>query len=119
MMIGCDIIEIDRIKNAIEKYGERFINRILTPKELEIFEKRNRSLQFFSGRFAAKESISKSFKTGIGKELSFKDIEILNSEKGDPIVFIKGARRKDIEVSISHGRDYSIAVSIIKDKEEV
>lgn len=46
-MIGCDIIEIDRIKNAIEKYGERFINRILTPKEMEIFEKRNRSLQFF------------------------------------------------------------------------
>jgi len=115
-MLGCDIVEIDRIKNAIDKYGDRFIKRILTEKEREIFFKRNRSLQFFSGRFAAKESISKSFKTGIGGDLSFTDIEILNGEKGEPIVFLKGERRSDIEISISHGRDYSIAVSIIKIK---
>lgn len=114
IMLGCDIIEIDRIKAALEKHGERFIRRILTQREKEIFLKRNRSLQFFSGRFAAKESISKSFKTGIGKELSFTDIEILNGERGEPIVYLKGEKRDDIEVSISHGRDYSIAVSIIK-----
>lgn len=113
-MLGCDIVEINRIKKAIEKHGDRFINRILSEEEKEIFKKRGNSYQFFAGRFAAKESISKSFKTGIVSELTFKDISIINGEKGEPIVYIKNVRRDDVEVSISHGRDYSIAVSIIR-----
>ncbi|MCX8084940.1 MAG: holo-ACP synthase [Calditerrivibrio sp.] len=113
-MLGCDIVEIDRIDSALKRFGDKFLNRILTEREKEIYNKRGGSLQFLSGRFAAKESISKSFKTGIGSQLSFRDIEILNGEKGEPIVFLKGIKREDIEVSISHGRDYSIAVSILK-----
>lgn len=113
-MLGCDIVEIDRIKSAIDRYGERFVDRILTEEERFIYEKRGRSIQFFAGRFAAKESISKSFKTGVSESLKFNDIKILNGEKGDPIVYIKGIKREDIDVSISHGRDYSIAVSMFR-----
>lgn len=113
-MVGCDIVEIDRIKSAIDRYGERFINRILTNEEREIYEKRNRSPEFFAGRFVAKESISKSFKTGVSESLKFIDIKILNGEKGEPVVYIKGIKCEDIDVSISHGRDYSIAVSILR-----
>ncbi len=112
-MLGCDIIETERIKAAYEKMGEKFLKRVLTDREREIFDRRNGSLQFLAGRWAAKESISKSFKTGIGK-LAFKDIEILNDEKGAPEVYIRSERREDIEVSISHDRNYSIAVSLLK-----
>lgn len=112
-MLGCDILEVERIISAVEKHGERFIKRILSNKEIEIYEKRGNSIQFLAGRFAAKESVSKSLKTGIGK-YSFTDIEILNDENGAPEVYIKSERREDIEISISHDRHYAMAVSIIK-----
>ena len=111
-MLGCDIIEIDRIKDSIERFGKKFINRILTEREIEIYERRNYNPSFAAGRFAAKESISKTMKSGIGS-LSFKDIEIVNDDKGAPLVFIKGEKRPDVEVSISHSRDYAVAVSIL------
>jgi holo-[acyl-carrier protein] synthase len=71
-------------------------------------------MQFLAGRFAAKESVSKSFRTGIGGGYSFTDIEILNDEKGAPLVYIKGVLRSDIEISISHDRHYAMAVSLVK-----
>lgn len=113
-MLGCDILEVGRIEETYRKNGERFLKRILTPAEIEIFEKRGRSMTFLAGRFSAKESVSKSLKTGIGGHYAFTDIEILNDESGAPYVNIKGERRDDIEVSISHDRHYSMAVSIIK-----
>lgn len=112
-MLGCDIIEIARIKNSVEKLGDSFINRILSDGEREIYLKRNKSIGFLAGRFAAKESISKSLKTGIGK-FSFKEIEILNDNAGVPVVYLCGELREDIEVSISHSETVAMAVSIIK-----
>lgn len=112
-MLGCDITEVGRIEEACRKNGERFIRRILTEAEAEIFYKRGGSMEFLSGRFAAKESVSKSLKTGIGASVSFTDIEILNEENGAPYVKIKGERRDDIEISISHDRHYAMAVSLI------
>lgn len=112
-MLGCDICEVERIESAVEKHGERFIKRILSPKEIEIYDRRGGSIQFLAGRFAAKESVAKSLKTGIGK-YGFNDIEILNDSNGAPEVYLKGERREDIEVSISHDRHYAMAVSIIK-----
>jgi len=111
-MLGCDLIEIDRIKDAVERHGEPFVKRILADREIEIYQGRNCSVSFFAGRFAAKESISKSLRTGIGK-YSFKDIEILNDKAGAPVVYLCGQLRDDIQVSISHSRTHAMAVSII------
>jgi holo-[acyl-carrier protein] synthase len=113
-MLGCDIAEVGRIEAVYKKLGKKFLDRILTPKEQELFHQRGSKVQFLAGRFAAKESVSKSFKTGIGSEYSFTDIEILNDEKGAPLVYIKGVLRSDIEISISHDRHYAMAVSLIK-----
>jgi len=113
-MLGCDIVEIERVKEALNKFGEKFVDRILSGREKEIFQKRKKPVTFLAGRFCAKESLSKSFKTGIGDYAGWKDIEILVGEKGEPIVFFHGTERPDIEVSISHSRDYAVAVSIIK-----
>jgi len=113
-MLGCDIVEIDRIEKSYGKLGRRFLDRILTLREQELFEKKGAKMQFLAGRFAAKESVSKSFRTGIGGDYSFTDIEILNDEKGAPLVYIKGVLRSDIEISISHDRHYAMAVSLVK-----
>ena len=113
-MLGCDIVELYRIEDSIEKFGDKFIDRILTKNEKQIFIKRKKSVSFLAGRFSAKESISKSLKSGIGK-LNWTDIEILNGENGEPVVYLYGEKRADIELSISHSKDYAMAVSLIKD----
>lgn len=112
-MLGCDIAEIDRIGKAYGRFGSKFLDKVLSEREKEIFfSRRKNGITFLAGRFAAKESVAKSLKTGLGS-LWFNEIEILTGESGEPEVYIRGERRADIEVSISHGRDYAIAVSII------
>lgn len=110
-MLGCDIVEINRINNSIIKFGNKFIDRILTSNEKKILSTRKNKAEFVAGRFAAKESISKSFKTGIGK-VGFTDIEILPDSNGAPEVFILNERITNIEVSISHSKEYAMAVSL-------
>lgn len=112
-MLGCDIIEKDRIKKSVERFGMRFISHILSSQEIEIYEKKGNSLDFLAGRFAAKESVSKSLGLGIGRGYSFTDIEILSDNLGKPVVYLRGSL-SNIEVSISHSRDNAMAVSIRK-----
>ncbi|ADD68074.1 holo-acyl-carrier-protein synthase [Denitrovibrio acetiphilus DSM 12809] len=111
-MLGCDIIETERLKDALERHGDAFVHRILSKCEIDIFRKRNDSITFLAGRFAAKESISKSLGTGIGK-ISFNEIEILNDNAGAPVVYLCGKLREDIQLSISHSKTCAMAVSII------
>ncbi|MDK2791294.1 MAG: holo-[acyl-carrier protein] synthase [Deferribacteres bacterium] len=99
---------------SFEKYGDSFLDRILSKEELEIFLKRGKKVEFLAGRFAAKEAIAKAFKTGIGKNLAFNNISILPDENGALKVLIDKKMRNDIEVSISHCHSYAMAVSIIK-----
>lgn len=114
-MLGCDIIEIERIEKTIKKYGNRFVKRILTPNEIKEYRTRGSRVEFLAGRFAAKEAISKAFGCGIGAELTFNDIEILPDEYGKPNVFLKSKKRTDIAVSISHSRCNVISVCCIKE----
>jgi len=111
--IGTDIIEVDRIRSAIEEHGDRFIERLFTEQEKKYCLKHRFPFRHFAGRFAAKEAIAKSFGLGFGKEISWKDIEIVNDEKGKPIVYFQGERRDDIHISISHCRQYATATAII------
>ncbi|AXN39248.1 holo-ACP synthase [Peribacillus butanolivorans] len=111
--IGVDITELDRMETLIKRQP-RFKNRILTDKEILIFEKLNgrRRIEYFAGRFAAKEAFSKAYGTGIGKHLSFLDIEVITDEKGKPLIskpFSEG-----VHLSISHSRDYAVAQVVIE-----
>jgi holo-[acyl-carrier protein] synthase len=111
--IGIDIIELNRIKSIIDRQP-KFIQRILTENEQFIFENLNsrRKIEFLAGRFAAKEAFSKAIGTGIGKELSFLDIEIQPDSKGKPQIILP--KRSGVHVSISHSHDYAIAQVIIE-----
>lgn len=114
MKVGCDIIELTRIKESIDKFGDRFINRILSPKEKEIYLNRNSHISFIAGRFSAKEAVSKAVGTGIVGRLSFSDIEILPDKAGKPVLYLYGEKKRGADVSISHSRDNAIAVCVME-----
>ena len=114
--IGTDIIEINRIKENIEKHSDHFLDRIFTKKEQEYCAKFSDSTERFAGRFAAKEAIAKALGCGFGKELSFVDIEISNDSLGKPLVQLSEKASKSfndpkIEISISHCKDYAVAMA--------
>jgi holo-[acyl-carrier protein] synthase len=111
--IGIDIIELDRIKSIIERQP-KFIQRILTENEQQIFERLTpaRKIEFLAGRFAAKEAFAKARGTGIGNELSFQDIEIKPDSKGKPQV-IKPIE-DGVHLSISHSKHYAIAQVVLE-----
>ncbi len=113
--VGIDIIEVSRIKKIMEKYGERFFQRILTDKEIEYCKSFSNPELHFAGRFASKEAYSKSIGTGISKDFGWKDIEILNDERGKPYInHTKETQysKYKFEISISHTKDYGCAVVV-------
>lgn len=121
--IGIDIIEIYRIKNLLEN-KKRFLNRVFTEEEIKYFEQKGIKSETVAGNFCAKEAISKAFGTGI-KNFNFNDIEILRDENGKPIVKTYNNLRKicidynvlEIQVSISHSKNYAVANAIVIVKE--
>ncbi|MBM7705019.1 holo-ACP synthase [Metabacillus iocasae] len=110
---GIDLTEIDRIKKVIERQPA-FVHRILTANEKVDYEKLTgyRKVEFIAGRFAAKEAYSKARGTGIGKELSFHDIEIFYDERGKPN--IESSLKERVHLSISHSKQYAVAQVIIE-----
>lgn len=112
--IGVDIVEISRIQAAWDRKPS-FAQRILTQSELAYFEKvtGRRKIEFLAGRFAGKEAYSKALGTGLGR-LSFKDIEILFNDQGQPVLT---AQPKDSRalISISHSRDLCLAQVLLQE----
>ena len=117
VMVGNDIIEVERIKDSIEKLGEKFIKRIYTEKEIEYCEKtKNMKYQHYAARFAAKEAIFKALSTLIVDKfkLEWTDFEVLNNEQGRPYVNVlnRDIPSVKIDVSLSHIKEYAIATAI-------
>lgn len=115
--IGVDIIELNRIEQAISKRA-RFVERILSPTEIEVYYQKNtkrRKIEYVAGRFAAKEAFAKAAGTGIGT-LSFTDIEVLSNSLGAPELTAVGFDQMDIFLSISHSKAYAIAQVVIAKK---
>ena len=106
--VGTDIVAIERIEASLEKFGEKFLDRFLSPNEKE-YAKRVESI---AGYWAAKEAIAKALGCGIGKELSFLDIEIYKDDKGAPHFRLKKShfRVSSSSLSISHDGGFAVAV---------
>ena len=119
---GIDIIEVSRIASSHEKFGERFVNRILRPAEIAYCLSHKSPAPFLAARFAAKEAISKAFGTGIGKQLGWQDLEVGRKESGEPFVILhdgavtllaeRGGRR--IHLTLSHTQAYAAAMAILE-----
>jgi holo-[acyl-carrier protein] synthase len=119
---GIDIIEVDRIRSSFEKFGERFVNRILRPAEIAYCLRHRDPGPFLAARFAAKEAISKSFGTGIGAQLGWQDMEVGRKESGEPFVILHdGGTRllterqaRIVHLTLSHTRHYAAAMAILE-----
>ncbi len=107
MEIGIDIEEIDRIKKAHSKWGNKFLDRIFSIKEIEYCFNKSNPYPSLCGKFCAKEAIIKTYN---GK-IFFNDIEIINQKSGKPMVYIN-KKESNIKLSISHSRQYAAAVAI-------
>ena len=112
--IGLDIVELDRIRDLLVR-NPKFARRILTPQEMEVFASlgERRRIEWFAGRFSAKEAFSKAVGTGIGKELSFQDISIIQEKSGKPI--IQHSFPYTAHISITHTTQYAAAQVILED----
>ena len=123
--IGVDIIKNNRIKFLLK--DKNFINRIFSKNEIFVSKKFINKTNYFSKRFAAKESLVKAIGTGFRDNLNFKDIEINNDKLGKPYYLVKPKIKKLIKkkkkvnnfelfLSISDEKDYSVAFTIIQKK---
>lgn len=122
--IGTDIVEIERIRQAIER-NPKILARLFTENELSYFKKRNMNMQHIAGGFSAKEAILKALGTGLSG-LSWQEVEILRGNSGKPMVKLYGKAKEyasknnvgNIFISISHSRDYAIAMATAELSEE-
>ena len=118
--LGIDIVENRRIESSCKRFGNRFIDRILN--DVELNSARKISISYLASRFAAKEAAVKALGTGFSNGISFKDITIVSGKTGKPeIEFYAAAHDAFISlgataafVSISHGRDNSVATVILE-----
>ena len=117
--VGTDIIEIDRIKSAIDN-TPGFLEKIFTKREVEELSKNTLRVESVAGNFAVKEAVSKAIGTGI-RGLSFKDIEVFRDELGKPIIKVSSKIEEVIKcneylfnVSISHNKTMAIAFVVLE-----
>ncbi len=111
--VGTDIIEVRRIGKVMERWGERFLNRIYTESELKICKKKSERL---ASHFAGKEAVMKALGTG-ARGVSWKEIEILSESSGKPIVRLHGKAREiadslgldGLAISLSDSKEYALA----------
>lgn len=120
--IGTDIIEIGRISDILRR-GDKFLDRVLTSKERKHLESKGMKQESVASMWCAKEAVAKALGTGI-RGFEMRDVEILHDELGKPLVMLhdnaaKTAQRLgagDISLSISHCRDYAVAMCVIERK---
>ena len=123
---GIDIIDINRIRRVIDKYGNKFKKRCFSTAEIERSEKRLNSVESYAKRYAAKEACAKALGTGLARGVFWKDIEVANNQNGKPFIKLYGKAKEifknmnntlspQIEVSLSDEKKYAIANVTIYD----
>jgi holo-[acyl-carrier protein] synthase len=118
--LGIDLVEVARIKSAIEKRGSRFLDRVFGPSERAYCEARPHRFEHYAVRFAAKEAVLKVLRTGWSSGLGFKDVEVLRDQDGAPSARLSAtaeawAKRRGITrvmLSLSHSDRWAVAQAI-------
>jgi holo-[acyl-carrier protein] synthase len=115
--IGTDIVNITRIESIYNKYGTRFLDKILHPEEILQFNMlaEHKKNSYLAKRFAAKEAVAKALGFGIG-EISFRDIAVLNNTLGAPVATFKGDKQSskyNVHLSLSDDHPFAVAFVVI------
>jgi holo-[acyl-carrier protein] synthase len=102
--IGTDVLQIDRVRLVHEKFGDRFVERLLLPAELDAFRRHQRPVRFLAMRFAAKEAIVKAMGTGFAHGMWIRDCGVVSNAWGKPeIVWSERGRRMCEQLGIGEG----------------
>ena len=120
--IGIDIVKVDRIEQAVERWGYRFLKRIFTAAEIERCQQRARPAQCLALRFAAKEAFAKALGLGMRKGLRWRDIEVVHDHLGKPGLLLHNQAQRLLEamearrtwLSLSDEREYALAVVVLE-----
>ena len=120
--IGIDVVEINRVKQALERGKEHFLSRVYTKQEIDYCKTGKDSIQRYAVRFAAKEAAMKALGTGWARGICWQDIEIIPGKEGAPQLTLKGKSlemfeqigAKKIHVSLSHHKMFASALVIIE-----
>jgi holo-[acyl-carrier protein] synthase len=119
--VGVDIVETDRVRAALERFGEKFLRRVYSPVEVAFCRRRAHEL---AARFAAKEAVMKALGTG-ARGVAWREIEVLPNRRGKPLVYLHGRAReraeriglRGLDVSMSHSREYAVALVVGQSQE--
>lgn len=120
---GIDITEVSRIAAAIERYGERFLNRVYTPREIEYCRSKRNASERFAARFAAKEAAMKAIGTGLRRGVTWQDVEVGREPGGRPTILFTGKAAefaaklgmKRVALSLTHTEETAMAQVILED----
>jgi holo-[acyl-carrier protein] synthase len=123
--IGVDLVKIRRMDRVIQKWGDRFVERVFTPEEAMICRGRRSAASAFALRFAAKEAFSKALGVGMKKGVKWRDIEVFNEPSGKPGLRVRGTcyefcRRYGVtgmHLSLSDEDPYAVAMVVLEKDE--
>lgn len=118
--VGTDIAEVARIRQTFERFGERFVERLLMPEERPLFERSKWPVRFLAMRFAAKEAAVKAMGTGFRHGMWIRDVGVVNNEWGRPLIVFSERGREvcnrlgvgDVHVSLSDDAGLVVAFAV-------
>ena len=120
--VGVDLVETKRIENSLERFGDRFLQRVFTNGEIAYCNSMKFPARHLAARFAAKEAVSKAFGTGIGHAMGWRDIDVQKKESGEPFIVLDGKAKElaatrgvtRVWISLSHTDNYAAATIVIE-----
>jgi holo-[acyl-carrier protein] synthase len=120
--LGTDLIETRRVQQSIDRFGDRFLERIFSPWEIAYCQRKKNAAESFAARFAAKEAGAKALGTGISRGVTWKDFEVKRETSGRPSLHLSGRAAelaaamgvKRIQLSLTHSRDLAMAVVVVE-----
>jgi holo-[acyl-carrier protein] synthase len=119
--LGADVIEVDRIRGVLERQGDRFLARVFTDEEREYCFRMAHPHKHLAARFAAKEAVSKSFTTGIGKELGWRSVSVYHGSRNEPLVrldekgeaLLRSVGATGVMLTLSHTETVAMAIAAL------
>lgn len=119
---GVDLAEVHRIRQSVERFGDRFVRRIYTDREIAYVERKANRFERYAARFAAKEAGMKALGTGWRRGIQWKDFEVVNLPSGRPTLLLHGAAEaiaaqagvRSVHLSLTHTAENSLAYVIFE-----
>jgi holo-[acyl-carrier protein] synthase len=121
--LGTDLIETRRVQESINRFGDRFLERIFSPGEIAYCKRKKNAAESFAARFAAKEAGAKALGTGISRGVTWKEFEVKRETSGRPSLHLSGRAAelagamgvRRIQLSLTHSREFALAVVVVEE----